>query len=198
IWDGIKKLTEAAHASRLGRSLSAEHGMIMGGIGVLGGIATLLVIGFGATVGLVVGLFVGLVTLLFGYWLVTLVAPSVQMWIDRSLVGHHASQVQPFGDLASEQSSLAMVFQGVVVELSWEPAAPDPTRYFDSSSSNGGYLGFSIDSEARREEEERVEDLVKINLKVRVPKLDTMELVLQLAPQNKPEVIFNWNYKKPR
>jgi len=134
---------------------------------------------------------------LLGAWLVTLVAPSVQMWIDRSLVGYHASQVLPFEDLASEQSSLEMVFQGLVVELSWEPAAPDATKYLLASSS-GGYLGVSIDSEARREEEERVEDLVKINLRIRVPKLDVIDLVLQLAPQETRRRIFDWTYQKNR
>jgi len=136
---------------------------------------------------------------LLGAWLVTLVAPSVQMWIDRSLVGYHASQVLPFEDLASEQSSLEMVFQGLVVELSWEPAAPDATKYFDSSSNGGGYLGVSIDSEAMREERKRFEDLVRINLKVRVPKLDVIELALQFTPTEKRrERIFDWVYQKRR
>ncbi|WP_280541353.1 hypothetical protein [Chromohalobacter sp. 11-W] len=97
--------------------------MILGSVGVLGGIATLLVIGIGVAASLVVGLFVSLVTLVFGYWLVTLVAPSVEMWINRSLVGHHQGQIQRFEDMASEQSSLEMVFQGVVVELSWREAS---------------------------------------------------------------------------
>ncbi|MGM0954260.1 MAG: hypothetical protein ACQEW7_14935, partial [Pseudomonadota bacterium] len=170
----------------------------MGGFGVLSGIGTMLVIGAGLVVGLAVGLFFGILALLLGVWLVTLVAPSVQMWIDRSLVGYHASQVQPFDDLASEQSSLEMVFQGLVVELSWEPVAPDPTNYYLASSS-GGYLGVSTDSEARRKEEKRVEDLVRINLRVRVPKLDVIELVLQFAPREKIlGAIFDWTYQKNR
>jgi len=163
------------------------------------GISTLLVIGAGVVVGLAVGLFFGILALLLGAWLVTLVAPSVQMWIDRSLVGYHASQVQPFEDLASEQSSLEMVFQGLVVELSWEPAPPDPTKYFDSTSSGGGMLGFSLDSDARREEEERVADLVKINLKVRVPQLDSIDMRLELRPRNKSiNALFDWTYRKVR
>jgi hypothetical protein len=198
IWDGMRKLTESSRARRVGQSLTADNQRVMGGFGVVSGISTLLVIGAGVVVGLAVGLFFGILALLLGAWLVTLVAPSVQMWIDRSLVGHHASQVRPFEDLASEQSSLEMVFQGLVVELSWEPVAPDATKYFDSTSSGGGMLGFSLDSDARREEEERVADLVKINLKVRVPKLDTIEMMLQLSPQNKPEIIFDWKYNKER
>ncbi|MBZ9556826.1 hypothetical protein KGQ96_01935, partial [Halomonas coralii] len=110
IWDGVKKLTEAARALRLGQSASAENSMIMGGVTVGGGLATLMVIGASTGIGLAVGLLVGIVTLLVGYWTVTLVAPSVQMWIDRSLIGNHTSQVQPFDDMASEQSSLEMVF----------------------------------------------------------------------------------------
>jgi len=199
IWDGMRKLTESSRARRVGQSLAADNQRVMGGFGVVSGISTLLVIGAGVVVGLAVGLFFGILALLLGAWLVTLVAPSVQMWIDRSLVGHHASQVQPFEDLASEQSSLEMVFQGLVVELSWEPAPPDPTKYFDSTSSGGGMLGFSLDSDARREEEERVADLVKINLKVRVPKLDVMELMLRLVPREEMrESIFDWSYQKER
>jgi len=192
-------LTESSRARRVGQSLTADNQKVMGGFGVVSGISTLLVIGAGVVVGLAVGLFFGILALLLGAWLVTLVAPSVQMWIDRSLVGYHASQVQPFEDLASEQSSLEMVFQGLVVELSWEPAPPDPTKYFDSTSSGGGMLGFSLDSDARREEEERVADLVKINLKVRVPKLDVMELMLRLVPREEMrESIFDWSYQKER
>jgi len=199
IWDGMRKLTESSRARQVGQSLTADNQKIMGGFGVVSGISTLLVIGAGVVVGLAVGLFFGILALLLGAWLVTLVAPSVQMWIDRSLVGHHSSQVQPFEDLASEQSSLEMVFEGLVVELSWEPAAPDPTKYFDSTSSGGGMLGFSLDSEARREEEERVADLVRINLKVRVPKLDCMELVLQCVPREKRlGAVFDWTYQKSR
>jgi len=198
IWDGMRQLTASSRARRLGQNLTADNKRIMGGFGVVSGIGTMLVIGAGLTLGLVAGIFFGILALLLGAWLVTLVAPSVQMWIDRSLVGHHASQVQPFDDLASEQSSLAMVFQGVVVELSWEPAAPDATKYFDSTSSGGGVLGFSLDSEARREEEERVEDLIRLNLRVRVPKLDTMELRLQFAPSGELGAIFEFTYQKKR
>ncbi|MGM0954256.1 MAG: hypothetical protein ACQEW7_14915, partial [Pseudomonadota bacterium] len=198
IWDGLRKLTESSRAKRVGQSLTADNKRIMGGFGVLSGIGTMLVIGAGLAVGLAVGLFFGILALLLGVWLVTLVAPSVQMWIDRSLVGYHASQVQPFDDLASEQSSLEMVFQGLVVELSWEPAAPDPTNYLLASSS-GGYLGVSTDSVARREEEERVADLVKINLRVRVPKLDVIDLALQFTPREKRlGEIFDWTYQKRR
>jgi len=85
-----------------------------------------------------------------------------------------------------------------VVELSWEPAAPDPTKYFDSTSSGGGMLGFSLDSEARREEEERVESLVRINLKVRVPKLDAMSLGMRLVARETGEALFDWTYQKNR
>ena len=199
IWDGLRKLTESSRARRVGQSLTADNKRIMGGFGVVSGVSTMLVIGAGLAVGLAVGLFFGILALLLGAWLVTLVAPSVQMWIDRSLVGYHASQVLPFEDLASEQSSLEMVFQGLVVELSWEPAAPDATKYFDSSSNGGGYLGVSIDSEAMREERKRFEDLVRINLKVRVPKLDVIELALQFTPTEKRrERIFDWVYQKRR
>ncbi|KFF47624.1 hypothetical protein GY26_19300 [Gammaproteobacteria bacterium MFB021] len=196
IWDGMRKLTESARARRLGQTLSAGNQKIMGGFGVVSGISTILVIGFGVTAGLVVGLFFGILTLLLGVWMVTLVAPSVQMWVDRSLVGFHTSQVEKFEDLVSEQSSLEMVFQGVVVELWWEPAAPNPTNYIDSDSS--GIMGFSIDSEAQQLEEERVEDFLRIYLRVRVPKLEAIALVLRLTPHDVPGTIFDWSYQKTR
>tara|TARA_B100000378_G_scaffold207153_1_gene170324 strand:+ start:641 stop:1624 length:984 start_codon:yes stop_codon:yes gene_type:complete len=196
IWDGMRKLTESARARRLEQTLSADNQKIMGGFGVVSGISTILVIGFGVTAGLVVGLFFGILTLLLGVWMVTLVAPSVQMWVDRSLVGFHTSQVEKFEDLVSEQSSLEMVFQGVVVELSWEPAAPNPTNYIDSDSS--GVMAFSIDSDAQQKEEERVKDFVRIYLRVRVPKLEAIALVLRLTPHDVPGTIFDWSYQKTR
>ncbi|WP_280541350.1 hypothetical protein [Chromohalobacter sp. 11-W] len=191
VWDGIKKLTDAAHASRLGQSLSAEHGMILGSVGVLGGIATLLVIGIGVAASLVVGLFVSLVTLVFGYWLVTLVAPSVEMWINRSLVGRHQGQIQRFEDMASEQSSLEMVFQGVVVELSWEPVRPNVSQYVRSP--------YDIDTAGMEADIEQASQQVRINLKVRVPKLDTIELGLKFEPREKSlRAVFDWTYQKNR
>ncbi|KFF47619.1 hypothetical protein GY26_19360 [Gammaproteobacteria bacterium MFB021] len=195
IWGGVKTLTEAARASRLGQSVSAEHGMIMGGVAVGGGLATLMVISASTGIGLAVGLLVGIVTLLVGYWAVTLVAPSVEMWINRSLIGHHEGQIQPFGDMASEQSSLEMVFQGVVVELSWTPVQPEMSAYVDS---NMAYLPASIDTEALQQERDRVAQLVRINLTVRVPKLDTIELVLQFTPHGERRAIFDWAYQKNR
>ncbi|NWO08634.1 MAG: hypothetical protein HLX50_23875, partial [Alteromonadaceae bacterium] len=58
-------------------------------------------------------------------------------------------------------------------------------------------MGFSIDSEAQQLEEERVKDFVRINLRVRVPKLDTIELTLQFTPdEKKRERIFDWTYQK--
>ncbi|OLO03819.1 hypothetical protein [Salinicola socius] len=200
IWDGLKKLTEASEASKTGQSVTGHYGMIVGGVGVIAGIASIVVISASTGVGLVVGVFFGILTLLLGYTFVAMVSPAVQMWVNRSILGKPSEredmQVLPFDDMASEQSSLEMVFQGLVVELSWEPAAPDPKKYLDSDSS--GFLGFSVDSDARDAEEKRVSDLVRINLKVRVPKLDKIELALQLTPHNSPETIVGWTYQKNR
>jgi hypothetical protein len=59
-------------------------------------------------------------------------------------------------------------------------------------------LGFSIDSEARREEEERVEDFVRINLKVRVPKLGSINLGMRLVAKGSGEALLDWIYQKNR
>ncbi|WP_232823941.1 hypothetical protein, partial [Salinicola sp. CPA57] len=42
------------------------------------------------------------------------------------------------------------------------------------------------------------EDFVRIYLRVRVPKLDKIELGLQLTPHNTPETIVGWTYQKNR
>ncbi|WP_298845141.1 T6SS effector BTH_I2691 family protein [uncultured Salinicola sp.] len=125
IWDGMKKLTEASEASKTGQSLSGHYGMIVGGVGAMAGIASIIVIGASISfgMGIVAGLFIGIITLLVGYWFVAMVSPAVQMWVNRSILGKPSErenmQVLPFDDMASEQSSLEMVFQGVLVQLSW-------------------------------------------------------------------------------
>ncbi|KFF49064.1 hypothetical protein GY26_10945 [Gammaproteobacteria bacterium MFB021] len=131
IWDGLKKLTEANEANKTGQSLNGHYGMIVGGVGVLAGIASIVVISASTGVGLVVGVFFGILTLLLGYAFVAMVSPAVQMWVNRSILGKPSEredmQVLPFDDMASEQSSLEMVFQGVLVQLSWrEVGHPGP------------------------------------------------------------------------
>ncbi|WP_110688084.1 T6SS effector BTH_I2691 family protein [Salinicola aestuarinus] len=198
VWDGMNKLTESAEATKTGRSLDAQHALILGGFGVVSGIISIIMIGASTGIGLVVSVFFGILALLLGWFFVTMVSPAVQMWINRSIFGKPSEQedmqILPFEDLASEQSSLEMVFQGVLVDLSWEAVAPDPSKYF--TTENSGVLGVSVDSEAREAEEERVSDLVRINLKVRVPKLDGIELVLKLTPKNSPDAIVGWTYQK--
>ncbi|WIX34215.1 hypothetical protein QO259_05995 [Salinicola sp. JS01] len=194
IWDGLKKLTEANEANKTGQSLTGHYGMIVGGVGVLAGIASIVVISASTVVGVFVGLFVGLVTLLVGFIFVTMVSPAVQMWVNRSILGKPSEredmQVLPFDDMASEQSSLEMVFEGLVVELSWEQEFRE--KDVDVVSSHG-ILGTTFKG-FRNSKAER--SLVKINLKVRVPKLDFMELDVELGVANLRDYTYAWSYKR--
>ncbi|NRB55067.1 MAG: hypothetical protein HRU39_03695, partial [Salinicola sp.] len=100
-------------------------------------------------------------------------------------------------DLVSEQSSLEMVFQGVVVELSWEPAKPNPVNYMGTGRHAGGYLSVSSDKDARRAEEERVKDLVVIEMVLKIPKQDVIDLTVQLVPKSQnASTLFEWDYQK--
>ncbi|GHB31342.1 T6SS effector BTH_I2691 family protein [Salinicola rhizosphaerae] len=188
VWDGMRKLTESSRARRLGQSLTADNLKVLGGFGVVSGISTILVIGFGVVAGLAVGLFFGILTLLLGVWIVTLVAPSVQMWVDRSLVGFHTSQVQKFEDLASEQSSLEMVFQGVVVELSWSPVRPDANQYVKSP--------YDIDVDGLNKAVESASQQVGVNLSIEIPETPSVSLILELLNVNANETVFKWSYEK--
>ncbi|WIX34211.1 T6SS effector BTH_I2691 family protein [Salinicola sp. JS01] len=192
IWDGLKKLTEANEASKTGQSLTGHYGMIVGGVGVIAGIASIVVISASTVVGVFVGLFVGLVTLLVGFIFVTMVSPAVQMWVNRSILGKPSEredmQVLPFDDMASEQSSLEMVFQGVLVELSWSPVRPDTNQYIESP--------YDIDMEGLKAEVERARKNVTIDLTVKLPALDSMEVDLRLISSENVNTLFEWRYQK--
>lgn len=122
------------------------------------------------------------------------------MWVNRSILGLKTAQgdmqIQPFDDMASEQSSLEMVFQGLVVELSWEPVKPNPLSYMGTGSDGGGYLGVGSDADARQAEEERVAGLVRIKLTVKVPNLEFIRLDLDFVATEKRNSLFNWSYVK--
>ncbi|WP_110688088.1 hypothetical protein [Salinicola aestuarinus] len=127
----MNKLTESAEATKTGRSLDAQHALILGGFGVVSGIISIIMIGASTGIGLVVSVFFGILALLLGWFFVTMVSPAVQMWVNRSIFGKPSEQedmqILPFEDLASEQSSLEMVFEGVLVQLSWrEVSHPGP------------------------------------------------------------------------
>ncbi|ABE59599.1 T6SS effector BTH_I2691 family protein [Chromohalobacter israelensis] len=191
IWDGLKKLTEAGKASKTGQSLSADYGMIVGGVGVMAGIASIVVIGASTGVGLVVGVFFGFLTLLLGYAFVTMVSPAVQMWVNRSILGKPSEQeemqVLPFDDMASEQSSLEMLFQGVVVELFWSPVRPDTNQYVKSP--------YDIDTDGLKAELERAGQQIQIDLKVTIPLSGVSAFYLQFLAVDVGESLFDWSYE---
>ncbi|WP_342594783.1 T6SS effector BTH_I2691 family protein [Salinicola lusitanus] len=191
IWDGLKKLTEANEANKTGQSLTGHYGMIVGGVGVIAGIASIVVISASTGVGLVVGVFFGILTLLLGYAFVAMVSPAVQMWVNRSILGKPSEredmQVLPFDDMASEQSSLEMVFQGVLVELSWSPVRPDTNQYVESP--------YDIDMDGLKAATEEALGKVEVNVKVAFP--DVRGIVFDVALSNKMsgEVFFDWTYR---
>ncbi|WP_286009794.1 T6SS effector BTH_I2691 family protein [Salinicola avicenniae] len=192
IWDGMNKLTEAVEASKTGGSLSAKHGMILGGFGVVSGVVSIILIGASTGVGLVVSIFVGVLALLLGWLFVTMVSPAVEMWINRSILGYASAQgdmqVLPFEDMDSEQSSLEMVFQGVLVKLSWSQVLPNTTEYIESRD--------EVDKEGMSKEIERARSLVEVGIVIKVPDLNGVELRLQLAPRGESlRTIFDWAYK---
>nr|CDQ36524.1 hypothetical protein BN993_06032 [Virgibacillus halodenitrificans] len=192
IWDGLKKLTEANEASKTGQSVTGHYGMIVGGVGVIAGIASIVVISASTGVGLVVGVFFGILTLLLGYTFVAMVSPAVQMWVNRSILGKPSEredmQVLPFDDMASEQSSLEMVFQGVLVELSWSPVRPDTNQYVKSP--------YDIDTEGLKAEVERAGQQIVVDLTVKLPVLDVMEVDLRLISSENINTLFEWKYQK--
>ncbi|WP_162619950.1 hypothetical protein, partial [Salinicola acroporae] len=194
IWDGLKKLTEANEANKTGQSLTGHYGMIVGGVGVIACIASIVVISASTGVGLVVGVFFGILTLLLGYAFVAMVSPAVQMWVNRSILGKPSEredmQVLPFDDMASEQSSLEMVFQGVLVELSWSPVRPDTNQYVESP--------YDIDMEGLKAATEEALGKVEVNVKVAFP--DVRGIVFEVALSNKMsgEVFFDWRYQLAR
>ncbi|MDH4573614.1 hypothetical protein [Salinicola acroporae] len=191
IWDGLKKLTEANEANKTGQSLTGHYGMIVGGVGVLAGIASIVVISASTGVGLVVGVFFGILTLLLGYAFVAMVSPAVQMWVNRSILGKPSEredmQVLPFDDMASEQSSLEMVFQGGLVELSWSPVRPDTNQYVESP--------YDIDMEGLKEAAELASQQIEINLKVTIPLSGVSAVYLQFLAVDVGESLFDWSYE---
>ena len=169
LWDGMAQLTDAADAASQGRTISAENNRIMGRTKIFAGAASVVAaVVLTGVVGIVAGIFLGIIVLVVGYFFMTLVLPSVQTWVNRSILGEHEGQILPFGDIATEQSSLELVFQGVVVDLSWQDVREST---------------YSLPER-------------KIKLKVTVPKLDYMYLGLTLRTFEVVDPIFDWSYEK--
>ncbi|KFF47621.1 hypothetical protein GY26_19285 [Gammaproteobacteria bacterium MFB021] len=194
IWDGLKKLTEANEANKTGQSLTGHYGMIVGGVGVLAGIASIVVISASTGVGLVVGVFFGILTLLLGYAFVAMVSPAVQMWVNRSILGKPSEredmQVLPFDDMASEQSSLEMVFEGVMVEFSWSRVVSGA----NDAGVSDGLLGFSTSDLTDMSAPAR--NLLRIAVKISLPALRAVDLEARLRVSETRDYVFDWRYKK--
>ncbi|WP_353981780.1 T6SS effector BTH_I2691 family protein [Salinicola endophyticus] len=194
VWDGLKKLTEANEANKTGQSLTGHYGMIVGGVGVLAGIASIVVISASTGVGLVVGVFFGILTLLLGYAFVAMVSPAVQMWVNRSILGKPSEredmQVLPFDDMASEQSSLEMVFEGVLVEFSWSRVVSGA----NDAGVSDGLLGFSTSDLTDMSAPAR--NLLRIAVKISLPVLRAVDLEARLRVSETRDYVFDWRYKK--
>uniref|UniRef100_UPI0013007FF7 hypothetical protein n=1 Tax=Salinicola sp. CPA57 TaxID=1949080 RepID=UPI0013007FF7 len=78
-------------------------------------------------------------------------------------------------------------------------AAPDPVNYMGTGRHAGGYLGVSSDEDARQAEEERIKDLVVIEMVLKIPKQDVIDLTVQLVPKSQnASTLFEWGYQKKR
>ncbi|TKD64157.1 hypothetical protein FBG13_02445 [Cobetia marina] len=181
IWEGLELRGQRDEAVRLGHSVSAGNLEMMSSVSISGGVISIAIIGATLAVTLTVTLLVGLATLLIGYAHTTLVGPAVQTWVNRSILGKHSSQVQEFGDILSEQSSLELVFKGVVVELQYikpDPSAMGPSAAQIYSMTNAGDVE------------------IDIKLKVTAPATPSFYLKLEFIAIDVGDRIFNWEYKK--
>lgn len=149
-----------------------------------------------------VGIIIGIVMLVIAFAFVELVAPSVGMWINRSILGYHRGQVEEFKNADEERASLDMVFRGVTVELTWEnalnagpavmphmmPAEQQPARV-------SGYPAIAGQNEPEYTAK-------RIALKVTVPKLDEVYIALSLdgnvGEKERPENLYRYELKKEK
>ncbi|WP_110655146.1 T6SS effector BTH_I2691 family protein [Salinicola halimionae] len=167
VWDGFQQLGNAASEGRLGRATSGQESLARGAMAIGGGVVSIvLALAAGLLVGLVVGAIIGLATLVVGWYFVTLVAPSAQMWLNRSLIGKHEGQIEPFEDIDSEQNSLDMVFSGISVEFSYELW--------------GGAMH---------------EDLIQINIGVSIPQNSFSEVHLEIQPFDMSGPVSEFSYQ---
>lgn len=182
IVDGFKKLSEAAHGKRLGipDSLISRR-EIVGGATIAGGVLGLIGLAVPALGIPAVGIIIGIVMLVIAFAFVELVAPSVGMWINRSILGYHRGQLAEFKNADEERASLDMVFRGVTVELTWEnalnagpavmphmmPAEQQPARV-------SGYPAIASQNEPEYTAK-------RIALKVTVPKLEEVYLSMTMV-----------------
>ncbi|MGS0467993.1 hypothetical protein ACU8V3_13300 [Cobetia marina] len=128
--DAASKFGESLDATKKGHTTSSTYSLAMSGASLVNGLVTIAAVMMaGAVVGMAIGVALGILTLYIAYQFISIVAPSVQAWVDRSIIGRHISQVLPFDDIESEQSSLEMVFNGVVVELLVKKKDIDKSNY---------------------------------------------------------------------
>ncbi|MBE2167820.1 MULTISPECIES: T6SS effector BTH_I2691 family protein [unclassified Cobetia] len=116
--DAASKFGESLDSTKKGHSTSSTYSLAMSGASLVNGLVTIAAVMMaGAVVGMAIGVALGILTLYIAYQFISIVAPSVQAWVDRSIIGRHISQVLPFDDIESEQSSLELVFSGILVEF---------------------------------------------------------------------------------
>ncbi|MGQ7247436.1 T6SS effector BTH_I2691 family protein [Halomonas sp. V046] len=192
IYDGFKKLSEAAHDSRSGlspemaamRRLQGGLSITSGGLGLAG-----LFIAGGPLAAASLG--VALIVIALAYLFVELVAKAVYMWIDRSLLGNHRGQVEPFRSAEEETASLDLVFKGLTVDIQWENVHI--------------YEGWDGELAAKKPTSDPYSGIVLANGKrffvnISVPDLKNMRMSVESTTGNGAysDRLFNYVYEKKR
>lgn len=201
--DGYKKLMESFRAAAQGRPVTADHLLILGAVSIAGGVAILVTYAIegaaGGPWGLAVGAVVGAITLLFTYWLATLVAPAVEQWINRSIVGKNEGDIEKFEDSTSELNALKMTMQGVYVEIGSKMARIDWSDCEDADFDDvrGGLTQKQQQVLAcQTKKSKEAYDSKNIWFNISIPKLDNLDLTVEFSNLDKNINIFKWKFKK--
>lgn len=192
IWDGFSKYSDALHAQSQGRRLGAENLIIMGSVAIAGGIATIATAIFiSSGIGFILGILLGLVTLVLGYFFITLVKPSVETWIDRSFIGRHEGQIEKFKNVEEEQNSLEMVMAGVIVDFSTSWVDKEDFGYYNYQGTAPQFFFYSDEDE---KEYFKYANGRNVAIKIKVPKNKNINLSLKLQSINSESIFLYSNY----
>lgn len=188
LYDGCKQFLDGFKKMNNSRRLDAARDVIMGGVIAVGGAITILAaIYAGGVVGLMATIVIGVFTVAVGGALLTLVSPAVQTWVSRSIVGDNVGKIASFKNLDEEQSSLNMVFQGVVVSIDSGYELPK------SSHQYGG-----VDQYFLNDFKHQAELKKKIDINISLPKVKEFTLLLSLSVDGRYGNIFDYKYTKKK
>lgn len=135
LFDGCKKFLDGMKAEKTGHTIEANNLKIMGGVTAVGGMVTVYAALFaGPVFGLAATVIIGIVTVIIAAYWITLVAQSVQTWVNRSILGVNEIQLNKFYDIVAEQNSLEMVFAGLIVDFSYTRESISLSSYLELGS----------------------------------------------------------------